>query len=130
MKIIETHHIQPEMDAYYNCQDCVHVDTDDMVQCDTCNGWYHYSCAGSNITHEIANYPWDCKRCVVDQFRLTLTKECSTSKLAPQNASVATRTITYANQESQKNLKDKQSLSLEYVEAQKRLEEEQLNKTF
>ena len=30
----------------YTCKTCRGADSDDMVQCDQCDGWHHYNCVG------------------------------------------------------------------------------------
>lgn len=44
-----------------SCQMCPNVDTCDMVQCDSCDLWYHFVCVG--VTRTIASKDWDCDRC-------------------------------------------------------------------
>lgn len=108
----------------YNCQGCDFIDTDEMVQCDTCNGWYHYSCAGPNITHDIANYSWDCHRCEIEQFS---TPERSVN---PTTAHNVTSILQLAESKISMSAESKQRLALEYMEEKRKLEEEQMNKRF
>lgn len=44
-----------------SCQMCPNVYTCDMVQCDSCDLWYHFVCVG--VTRTIASKDWDCDRC-------------------------------------------------------------------
>ncbi|XP_055632856.1 uncharacterized protein LOC129773285 [Toxorhynchites rutilus septentrionalis] len=44
-----------------SCMLCPEVDTSDMVQCDECNQWAHFSCVG--VTGKIKDYPWNCPKC-------------------------------------------------------------------
>ncbi|XP_058456764.1 uncharacterized protein LOC131434135 [Malaya genurostris] len=44
------------------CKTCDGPDTDDMVQCDECDKWYHFACVG--VTKEIENQSWSCLKCV------------------------------------------------------------------
>uniref|UniRef100_A0A182W803 Zinc finger PHD-type domain-containing protein n=1 Tax=Anopheles minimus TaxID=112268 RepID=A0A182W803_9DIPT len=42
-----------------DCNACDQANTvDDMVQCDKCDMWYHYACAG--VSAEIAKKEWNC----------------------------------------------------------------------
>ncbi|XP_053690800.1 uncharacterized protein LOC128743113 [Sabethes cyaneus] len=44
-----------------SCLLCSEVDTNEMVQCDQCDGWAHYGCAGVNDT--VKDHPWSCPKC-------------------------------------------------------------------
>jgi len=108
-------------EAVYSCQGCEYQDTEDMVQCDICSSWYHYSCAGPDITDDIANYSWNCRRCVINQFALTLVNDRQTMIENPVQATTSV---------NQKISLDSQSLALDYMEAKRLLDEEQLNRSF
>lgn len=45
----------------HTCRRCRGPDTDDMVQCDKCDGWHHYGCVG--VTDEVADQSWSCANC-------------------------------------------------------------------
>ncbi|XP_036347068.1 uncharacterized protein LOC118756408 [Rhagoletis pomonella] len=45
----------------HNCNKCVEVDTERMVQCDACNSWYHFDCVG--VDSNIADMSWSCEVC-------------------------------------------------------------------
>lgn len=38
------------------------VESNDMVQCDFCDNWYHFRCVG--VTKKIENLEWTCQFCV------------------------------------------------------------------
>lgn len=44
-----------------SCELCHEADTQEMVQCDSCDSWYHFSCVG--VTADIANVSWSCGQC-------------------------------------------------------------------
>ena len=44
-----------------SCTLCVEEDSEEMVCCDKCDGWYHFSCGG--VTESIANVEWVCSSC-------------------------------------------------------------------
>ncbi|XP_058456811.1 uncharacterized protein LOC131434173 [Malaya genurostris] len=49
-------------DAESNCAACDRPDTvDEMVQCDRCNEWWHYSCVG--VTSSVSERAWSCSKC-------------------------------------------------------------------
>ncbi|XP_065085825.1 uncharacterized protein LOC135707839 [Ochlerotatus camptorhynchus] len=63
------------------CRGCGGPDTDDMVQCDECDGWHHYDCVG--VTDEVVNQSWSCTNCKTAKWiqRTTPTsKKQSTQK--------------------------------------------------
>lgn len=45
----------------YSCKLCKNADTEQMVQCDLCDQWFHFECV--NVTKEISNVPWTCETC-------------------------------------------------------------------
>ncbi|XP_058816184.1 uncharacterized protein LOC131679471 [Topomyia yanbarensis] len=46
----------------YNCKGCDRPDhIENMVACDRCNTWWHFSCAG--VTGSVANRSWSCNNC-------------------------------------------------------------------
>lgn len=47
----------------YSCSLCVEPDNNEMVACDTCGMWFHYTCV--NVTDDIANYDWNCRQCIL-----------------------------------------------------------------
>ncbi|XP_055605119.1 uncharacterized protein LOC129753329 [Uranotaenia lowii] len=44
-----------------SCGTCRRPDTNRMVQCDQCDVWYHYECAG--VDESVANRDWICVKC-------------------------------------------------------------------
>ncbi|GBP03412.1 hypothetical protein EVAR_71356_1 [Eumeta japonica] len=44
-----------------SCKKCSEKDTDDMVQCDLCDQWFHFGCAG--VDQNVANISWSCEYC-------------------------------------------------------------------
>lgn len=53
---------KPTGDDEFNCIACTQKDTNEMVRCDVCKGWIHFSCA--NVTAEIENHPFTCGFCI------------------------------------------------------------------
>ncbi|XP_058839405.1 uncharacterized protein LOC131694906 [Topomyia yanbarensis] len=50
-------------DSHFNCVACERPDSaDNIVACDHCENWWHYSCAG--VTDSIAERNWTCSRCL------------------------------------------------------------------
>ncbi|XP_053699015.1 uncharacterized protein LOC128745985 [Sabethes cyaneus] len=44
-----------------SCQLCDELDNEDMVQCDSCDMWYHFACV--NVTAEVQYVDWNCFKC-------------------------------------------------------------------
>ncbi|XP_058816851.1 uncharacterized protein LOC131680146 [Topomyia yanbarensis] len=53
----------PEKNKSSSCVCCDRPETsDDCVQCDQCDGWWHMSCA--EVTASVADRPWTCAHCL------------------------------------------------------------------
>ncbi|XP_062703751.1 uncharacterized protein LOC134286189 [Aedes albopictus] len=50
----------------HTCKTCRGPDTEDMVQCDRCDGWFHFSCVG--VSEEVADKSWSCTNCVTAKW--------------------------------------------------------------
>lgn len=51
----------PQGETDYNCKRCSEKDTDNMVQCDGCDQWYHFECVG--VDNNVADVSWSCEHC-------------------------------------------------------------------
>ncbi|XP_055614660.1 probable basic-leucine zipper transcription factor R [Uranotaenia lowii] len=59
-----------------NCGTCDRTDTSRMVQCDSCDTWFHYECV--NVNDNIEHEDWICNKCIRKQLekeRITLKNE-------------------------------------------------------
>lgn len=52
---------KPDESEYYQCEKCLIRTDEEIVQCDVCQLWYHFSCA--NVTSEIKDFQWACPQC-------------------------------------------------------------------
>ncbi|XP_062557405.1 uncharacterized protein LOC134222277 [Armigeres subalbatus] len=68
----------------YTCKCCRELDTDDMVQCDRCDGWYHYECVG--VTDEVVDQSWSCANCKTATWNQR-SKSMSDREPAPESTS-------------------------------------------
>ncbi|XP_029719372.1 uncharacterized protein LOC109412164 [Aedes albopictus] len=50
----------------HTCKTCRGPDTEDMVQCDRCDGWFHFSCVG--VSEEVTDKSWSCTNCVTAKW--------------------------------------------------------------
>lgn len=50
----------------HTCKTCEGADTEEMVQCDKCDGWFHFSCVG--VSEEVADKSWSCTNCVTAKW--------------------------------------------------------------
>lgn len=74
-----------------SCGTCRMVDTSQMVQCDECDMWHHYSCV--NVDDSIRDRDWSCNRCVrtsLEEQRRALNDQMEGASRATKEA-VATR---------------------------------------
>ncbi|KAJ6648775.1 Transcription initiation factor TFIID subunit 3 [Pseudolycoriella hygida] len=55
-----------------SCQLCKGEDSNDMVQCDRCDLWYHFGCVG--VTGDIAQVEWICDKCKFAVWKYSLLK--------------------------------------------------------
>ncbi|XP_055613925.1 uncharacterized protein LOC129760309 [Uranotaenia lowii] len=79
-KILEENPHNLDTTLTSNCIMCDQPNTaDNMVCCDDCKLWAHYSCAG--VTDEIKNHPWSCVKC---RHKLKVPKE---KKITRKNSS-------------------------------------------
>lgn len=76
----------------YSCQLCDNVDTMEMVQCDYCDRWYHFTC-------EVADRNWSCERC--DVLKKTLreydeekSRKSNTTRTVPEAFSYKSKAST------------------------------------
>ncbi|XP_053968527.1 uncharacterized protein LOC128869954 [Anastrepha ludens] len=44
-----------------SCRKCDAADNESMVQCDTCDAWYHFNCVG--VHSNVADESWSCESC-------------------------------------------------------------------
>ncbi|XP_058449373.1 uncharacterized protein LOC131429324 [Malaya genurostris] len=73
--------------ANHNCMLCEDTDSaDDMVQCDVCDFWAHFRCAG--VTENVKTEPWNCTKCSV------LLHVPKTSKKVPTKKGPARKIIS------------------------------------
>ncbi|XP_065095609.1 uncharacterized protein LOC135717446 [Ochlerotatus camptorhynchus] len=58
--------VGPVMDEESSCVSCQRPDrAENMVQCDQCDRWHHYTCAGVNDS--VADRAWVCSNCITQQ---------------------------------------------------------------
>ncbi|XP_062708155.1 serine/threonine-protein kinase Wnk-like isoform X1 [Aedes albopictus] len=101
-----SHH--PATSNKYGCGGCDRPDeADNLVQCDVCDAWWHFSCAG--VTGSITDRSWMCTR-------------CKRTSRASSRASVTSRSSSQLA-ESMARLRERQEL-------QKRRTEVELEKKF
>lgn len=117
-------------ESLYNCESCNSIDTDEMVQCDKCNAWFHYECAGAHITHDVANYSWNCEKCIRGQIKMTLRNQQTTPTFQDNASSVMDSSRDVQSVERQMFTGGNKDIVLQFMRAKQKLEEEQLNKSF
>lgn len=58
-KHVENNYTEPVKRG--SCKLCITSDNIEIVQCDSCDSWYHFNYV--NLTADIANQPWVCETC-------------------------------------------------------------------
>lgn len=73
-----------------NCIDCVEPDNNEMVQCDDCDSWTHFSCANVSASIADPNVKFCCSFCRAGKTRTTPTSTTETGTIPkqPTNANV------------------------------------------
>lgn len=127
-QMAQSRDFENEQDSFFSCQACQNIDDDEMVQCDICNGWYHYICAGPGITDDIANYSWNCAKCEKDNFQTPSRSNVP----VPPNITTNQPSVMQTFKETNMSVSGSRSqqMYLEYMEEQRKLEEERMNKSF
>ncbi len=49
-----------EVKVYCSCRMPYDSNSDSMIQCDICKGWYHFECVGIVNTENYMNVKWSC----------------------------------------------------------------------
>ncbi|XP_058443961.1 uncharacterized protein LOC131425801 [Malaya genurostris] len=61
--VVVTRNLRPRVreNRVSSCKLCENFDNDNMVQCDLCDSWYHFSCV--DVSESIAEVSWSCPGC-------------------------------------------------------------------
>nr|XP_029732123.1 vegetative cell wall protein gp1-like [Aedes albopictus] len=104
-----------------NRSDCVRCDRrngeDSMVQCDTCQTWWHFACAG--VTDSINDRSWSCPKCQVDDLGSSVSHS---RRSRTSNSSVKSARV---NLQLEK-LEELQAMKEKFIEEKYKLLESQL----
>lgn len=68
-----------------SCQLCTAADNENMVMCDDCDKWFHFSCVG--VTDDVAVRDWSCANC---RARCLNQVEVNATNVTTTGASVIT----------------------------------------
>ncbi|XP_058811010.1 uncharacterized protein LOC131675893 [Topomyia yanbarensis] len=110
------------------CQDP--DDVDDMVQCDICQMWAHFRCAG--VSDDIKDSPWSCAKCC-NQLRIPKQSKKTAKRAGARSEGGSVRSAVSALDASLRQLEEEQLLqerpfSEDRVLRMKRLEMERVLK--
>eukprot|EP01006_Ploeotia_vitrea_P035045 TRINITY_DN65831_c8_g1_i1.p1 TRINITY_DN65831_c8_g1~~TRINITY_DN65831_c8_g1_i1.p1 ORF type:complete len:261 (+),score=36.43 TRINITY_DN65831_c8_g1_i1:12-794(+) len=79
----------------FSCNNCTGPDTDEMVQCDECNRWYHYDCDSTFDPDAPEDKGWLCTNCMYkkDPFAVNEPDDSSFGKKRRRKNKMAYRPI-------------------------------------
>ncbi|XP_062711040.1 uncharacterized protein LOC115254900 [Aedes albopictus] len=100
----------------YRCQLCGKRDSEEMVQCDGCDRWFHFACV--HVAEDIANVSWMCPICKASSFIVPPTNTNriveKQRNLAPPSKITSIRSNSKASSRSEaKRLKELEMKQLE-----------------
>lgn len=113
----------PTLPAANNCAACDRPDSvDDFVQCDSCDKWWHFSCAG--VSESISDRAWVCVTCRdSDHNPKEKIDELEADPKTPTMQQVSVNEIDERNNQQQSvsesalsRLKERQELVLQRIE--------------
>lgn len=114
-----------------SCVLCNDFDNMDMVQCDTCDQWYHHECVG--VSESVANRSWSCERCIslqnANEELENLLKKPNTPETFSYVSSKASRRTTIARQRAVafEKLEQEQAYKLDILDRKYRILESTLS---
>ncbi|XP_055628587.1 uncharacterized protein LOC129770031 [Toxorhynchites rutilus septentrionalis] len=108
-----------------DCPLCDEPNDMEMVQCDTCQRWFHFRCV--KVTQDIQNVSWSCTDCptVSNQQRTTAPVPTQNQTL-PTQSQTAKSVVKSIQSEARRRLK----LQLLKIEEEKKLEQKYLKKKY
>ncbi|XP_058816367.1 uncharacterized protein LOC131679651 [Topomyia yanbarensis] len=117
-----------------HCQSCYEPDTSRMVQCDTCDLWYHFSCV--EVSAGIADVSWICPMCDVIKDPITPSEQNTAgdqivSNLAKDRLPKDRTSLSQSKMGSSKSeSKRRRDLALQKLEAEFMLEKRYIERMY
>lgn len=99
-----------------SCQLCDRPDTGEMVQCDNCNLWHQYQCAG--VDDEVNNVSWSCEKCIIVSQAIAERSQHSSRRSKTSSARQRAAALQLLNEE--KALEDANAAKEEALEIEER----------
>ncbi|GBP17522.1 hypothetical protein EVAR_74116_1 [Eumeta japonica] len=72
----------------YSCGKCKNLDNSQMVMCDRCDKWYHFTCVG--VDSSVADYNWNCDICEPIPSSTSTANIVTVSSVQPNSTSSPT----------------------------------------
>lgn len=111
-------------DRYSHCELCAERDTSRMVQCDSCERWFHFCCV--EVTDGIADVSWNCPLCPPKEQRNTPIESIKCNTPTKDSDSMKSR----GKKSSKRSEQRKIELRLQKLEEQKQLEQRFLEEKY
>ncbi|XP_062701926.1 uncharacterized protein LOC134285359 isoform X2 [Aedes albopictus] len=125
--------IRVRVTRFSHCEMCNDRDNSKMVQCDSCDLWYHFACV--EVTGGIANQSWSCPMCSENEINLPRLEDAprddhsETSQRAPlSNPPNSKKTISQTS--SKRSEQRKLDRQLQMLEEMKQIEQKYLKEKY
>lgn len=104
----DTRHVTNE----FSCIKCKQPDSDEMVQCDSCDKWIHFGCAG--VDSSIKHKPFHCETCIAIKQSNRNKAGSAASKIQSRSSGASARA----------------QLQLQKLDEELKIQQEYLNKKY
>lgn len=99
----------------YSCQLCNEIDIPEMVQCDSCDLWFHFDCV--NVSSDVAHMNWYCQKCLTESHDRSKAQHDSATSTASKSCSKLSNVSTKVKQSAAalQKLEEEQAIRLDIL---------------